>query len=300
MPVHLSAEYLQRLGARSFTAGELAAWLPPRSPYGHKGTFGHVLLAAGSYGMAGAAVLAARAALRSGSGKVTVHTPSCNLSVLQNAVPEAIVSPDVNTHVCTQLPDAAAFDGAGFGPGLGCSTPVRQMLAAAFSAFHAPMVLDADALKLLAGHSELLGRLPAEAVLTPHPGELRRLFPAARDCGELLDCARRMAADHGVYVLMKGHRTAICVPDGRLFFNTTGNSGMATAGSGDVLTGVLTSLLGQQVAPLEACLLGVYLHGLAGDFAAAALGERSLTASDIIARLPQAFMALEAAACTSE
>lgn len=287
---------LQQLGARALTAGEVVSCLPPRSPYGHKGTFGHALLVAGSRGMAGAAVLAARAALRSGVGKATVHTPSCNLAVLQIALPEAIVSSDADNDGCTQLPAPAAFDAVGIGPGLGCTDGAKQVLSAALQAVRAPMVLDADALNLLSLHRELLAQLPESAVLTPHPGELARLFPEARKSESLLACARQLAAERGIYVLMKGHRTAICAPDGRLFFNTTGNSGMATAGSGDVLTGVLTALLAQGVAPLEACLLGVYVHGMAGDFAAEALGERSVVASDIVERLPQAFSALEAVA----
>lgn len=292
--MQLTAENLQLLGGRSFTSAEIAAMLPWRSPYGHKGTFGHVLIVAGRYGMAGAAVLAAQAALRSGTGKVTVHTPAGNLLVLQSTLPEAIVSPDADDRVCTLVPDTAPYDAVGVGPGLGDSDRTAQALGSAFRSCGAPMVIDADALNLISTHRRLLEHLPAGSILTPHPGELGRFFPMSGDKGEtLLTCARRLACSRGVYVLMKGHRTAICLPDGRLFFNTTGNSGMGTAGSGDVLTGILASLLGQHCTPLDACLLGTYLHGLAGDLAAARLGERSLMASDITAFLPQAFLTLE-------
>lgn len=274
--------------------GDVSALLLPRPAFGHKGTFGHALLVAGSYGMAGAAILAARACLRSGAGKVTVHTPTANNDILQVAVPEAIMSHDVDLQTFSMPIETQGYAAVGLGPGLGQSRATERAVLGQLAMSHCPMVVDADALNLLGRHREMLGRLPAETILTPHPRELAALTDNCIDSYTTLSAARALARRHRLLVVLKGHYTAICTPSGHAYLNPTGNAGMATAGSGDVLTGLLTALLARGYQPEAACRLGVYLHGLAGDLAAARLGEESLTASDLVDELPAAFRTLYA------
>lgn len=297
LDLRLSSVHLEELHTEChlLEAQEVAALLLQRPSFAHKGTFGHGLLIAGSYGMAGAAVLAAQAALRSGIGKLTVHTPAKNNDILQISVPEAVVSHDVHTHYFTSPLSTTSFNALGIGSGIG----TKQETAVAFleQLRHAkqPMVLDADALNILAQHKAWIQHLPKGTILTPHPLEFKRIGHHCHSSYEMLQEAKQMAQQLGIYIVLKGHRTAICTPQRQVFFNSTGNAGMATAGSGDVLTGILTSFLAQGYAPLAAAQLGVYLHGLAGDCAAAAIGEESMTASDIIQHLPNAFAVLRKA-----
>ena len=266
--------------------------LRTRSRFAHKGSMGHALLVAGSRGMAGAAILAARAALRSGVGKVSVHTPHANTDILQITVPEAIVQMDIDQEFVSSALEASNYQAIGIGPGLGQSrytaTPIHDYI----TQQAAPMVLDADALNHLADHREWLADLPTDCILTPHPKEMERIVGHCANSFDRMNRARGLAIAHHCFVILKGRYTMVCAPTGDVFFNTTGNSGMATAGSGDVLTGILTALLAQGYLSSEAAILGVWLHGLAGDFAASALCEESLTASDIINHLPPAFKSL--------
>ena len=291
LDIHLAPGFPE-VGEINFHITEKArvqAILKPRSPFGHKGTFGHALFVAGSYGMAGSAVLAAKACLRSGVGKVTLHTPTCNNDILQISVPEAILRHDADQHLFTTPIGTEAFQALGIGPGLG--TDKRTALAFIEQISHTaiPLVIDADAINILRNHKGWIQQVPPHSILTPHPAEMKRLGICNPDSFSILVEAMTMARKHAFYIILKGHYTAICTPEGQVYFNPTGNSGMATAGSGDVLTGILTSLLAQGYTPEEACLLGVYLHGLAGDKAAQTLGEHALTASDIISALPRAF-----------
>lgn len=271
---------------------DIRALLKPRPAFGHKGTFGDALLIAGRYGMAGAAILAARACLRSGVGKVTIHTPTLNNDILQTAIPEAVLLHDDDERIFTSPTDPDRFQAMAIGPGLG--TDKRTAIAFIEQVSHTvtPLIIDADAINILGGHRGWIGQVPQGAIFTPHPGEMRRLGICNADSFSTLSEAVNMAKQHAFYIVLKGHYTAICTPEGKVFFNPTGNSGMATAGSGDVLTGILLALCAQKYTALNACLLGVYLHGLAGDMAAQELGERSLTASDIIDFLPKAFSSL--------
>ncbi len=267
--------------------------LRPRSPFAHKGQMGHGLLIAGSYGMAGAAILATKACLRAGAGKVTVHSPKRNMPILQTAIPEAIVQTDYDELMFTEAFPTEEYQAVGIGPGLGQS---EQTAIAAFSQLRrssCPVVADADMLNILAIHPVWMQQIPKGIILTPHPKELDRMEGQSMDSHERLLKARNLAERLQGYVILKGHYTAICMPDGHVVFNSTGNAGMATAGSGDVLTGIITGLLARGYDRQEACLLGVYLHGLAGDLAAAELGEESLMASDLIAYLPKAFKSVE-------
>ena len=272
---------------------EIKALLKKRDPFGHKGTFGHAFLVAGKYGMAGAAILATKACFRCGVGKVTVHTPSRNNDILQISVPEAIVSPDLDERIFTSAVGTDPFSAMAIGPGIG--TDHRTAIAFIEEVRHAriPLVIDADGLNILSDHKGWLQQIPKMAILTPHPLEFKRLGNRSIDSYSTLNEAMEMAVQQGFYIILMGHYTAVCTPEGKVFFNPTGNSGMATAGSGDVLTGILLALLAQKYTAKDACLLGVYLHGLAGDIAAEHLGETSVTASDIIAYLPEAFQRLK-------
>lgn len=260
----------------------LRSLLRPRPAEGHKGTFGHALIVAGRWGMAGASVLAARACMRSGVGKCTLHIPRANNDIVQISAPEVIVSHDADAHEFTTPLPLDAYDALAIGPGLGLSdrivSAVGQQLAMARSC---RCVVDADALNVLARCPSLLTSLPEKAILTPHPAEYRRM------AGD--EEPHLFAARHKAVLVLKGHPTRIFTPDGGNFECPWGNSGMGTAGSGDVLTGIVVALLAQGYDPVEAALLGVSLHALSGDCAAADKGEHSLVASDLIGYLPAAF-----------
>lgn len=272
---------------------ELKAMLKPRLPYGHKGNFGTALLVAGKFGMAGAAVLAAKACLRGGAGKVVIHTPASNNDILQTCVPEAVLDIDADTHIFTTPVPLQGYSALGMGPGMGTDKRTALAFIEQISHVHIPLVLDADAINILGLHKGWIQQVPAGTILTPHAGEMKRLGICAADSYSLLLEAINMATSHHFYIVLKGHFTAVCTPEGHVYFNELGNSGMATAGSGDVLTGLILSLLAQGYSTEEACRLGVYLHALAGDYAAEELGEHCVTASDIIAHLPKAFAHLE-------
>lgn len=267
--------------------------LKARNPFAHKGTMGSALLVAGSYGMAGAAVLAAKACLKTGAGKVTVHSPRKNNDILQISIPEAIVSRDKDDNKFVEPIETEDFDAMGIGPGIGQDEMTAVALIAQLRRTQCPMVIDADALNILGSHRAWLQQLPKGAILTPHPKEFERLAGHGMDTYEQLDKAHNLAKKMEIYVIFKGHHTAICTPSGKIYINSTGNAGMATAGSGDVLTGIITSLLAQGYKREEACIVGVYLHGLAGDMAANYLGEECTIATDIINGLPRAFKALK-------
>lgn len=271
---------------------EILSLLQKRNEFSHKGTMGHALLVAGCYGMAGAAVLAAKACLRSGAGKVTVHTPKKNSAILQISVPEAIVQPDSNEIIFAEPVDTEDYDAMGIGPGLGQSETTSIALIAQLRRAQCPIVADADALNILANKRAWIQQLPKGIIMTPHPKEFDRIDGHSTNSYERISKAKALAARLQGYIILKGKYSALCMPNGKVLFNPTGNAGMATAGSGDVLTGIITSLLARGYQRHEACMLGIYIHGLAGDIAAEHIGMESLIASDIIKYLPQAFMKL--------
>ena len=290
--IGLSKEYVRRTPAtfRLMEDSDIANLLRPRAKFSHKGTMGHALLFAGSYGMAGAAILAAKATLRSGAGKVTVHTPLCNNDILQVSVPEAILQHDAEDTFFSHNADTEDFDAVAIGPGIGQNEDTAIALMSQIRRTQCPMVLDADALNILAQHKTWLNQLPADLIMTPHPAEFDRLVGrVSNGSHDRLAKARKMAEDQKAYIILKGHYSALCCPDGETVINSTGNAGMATAGSGDVLTGIITGLLARGYTRRAACILGMYLHGLAGDIAEEEVGEESLIASDIIRMLSEAF-----------
>ena len=257
----------------------------PRKAFSHKGTHGHALIVAGSYGKMGAAILCARGCLRGGTGLLTVHVPGCGVNIMQVAVPEAMCEADKCEQFNTILTsDLQKYSAVGIGPGLGTAAETAQLLNTVFSNFKQPIILDADALNL-AAEKNLHAQIPKGSILTPHPKEFERLFGPAENDFARIEKALTHARSLQVTIVLKGHRTFIANSDGNGYFNSTGNAGMATGGSGDVLTGLITGQLAQGYSPVKAAILGVYLHGAAGDLAASHLRQESMIASDIVDHL---------------
>jgi NAD(P)H-hydrate epimerase len=264
----------------------------PRKRFAHKGNFGHALLIAGSYGKIGAAVLAARACMRSGVGLLTCHIAKCGYEIMQTSIPEAMVMTDTHSSFTTKTEDdLTRYEAIGIGPGIGTSSETKMLLREVCDAFRHPVVLDADALNIMAGQKDLLKQIPAGSLLTPHPKEFERLFGESASDFDRIQLALQKAKELNLIIVLKGHHTFIATPDAKGFFNSTGNAGMATGGSGDVLTGILTGLLAQGYSSVEAAILGVYLHGKAGDIAAEKLSMEAMVAGDIIENLGNAFLA---------
>lgn len=262
----------------------------PRKLFTHKGNYGHGLLFAGSYGKMGAALLSAKACIRSGIGLLTCHVPGCGYSIMQTAIPEVMVMTDFNSSFLTKAEDdLSSYEALGIGPGIGTASETRMLLREIFDAYRHPMVIDADALNILALQKDLKKLVPAGSILTPHPKEFARMFGEAANDFDRIQLALKQAKKLNVVIVLKGHHTLIATPDGKGFFNSTGNAGMAKGGSGDVLTGILTALLAQGYSSVEAAILGVYLHGLAGDIAAEKLSMDAMIAGDIIDNLCEAF-----------
>jgi len=262
----------------------------PRNRFAHKGNFGHALIVAGSYGKIGATVLCAKACLRSGAGLTTVHIPRSGYAILQSSVPEAMVSSDPNSYVITKIEeDISKFNCIGVGPGIGTASETKEFLKQFFNDWKKPVVLDADALNILAAEKDLLNKIPAGSILTPHPKEFGRLFGETTDDLQRMELAQQKAKELNVVIVLKGHHTLVATPGGKAYFNNTGNAGMAKGGSGDVLTGILTALVAQYNDTVEAAILGVYLHGLAGDIAAEKFSQEAMVANDIVESLGAAF-----------
>jgi ADP-dependent NAD(P)H-hydrate dehydratase / NAD(P)H-hydrate epimerase len=265
----------------------------PRKKFAHKGTYGHALLVAGSYGKMGAAVLAAKACLRSGVGLLTMHIPGCGLQIMQAAVAEAMCVVDRderrNSHIDTEL---TAFDVVGIGPGIGKDDATAQMLETLLRQYNKPVVLDADALNIISNKPHLLASLPPHSILTPHPKEFERLFGRKQDDFERIGTAIEQARLHQCIVVLKGRHSLVAGPSGNVYFNSTGNPGMATGGTGDVLTGIITGLLAQGYEPEQAAVFGVFWHGLAGDVASGLYMQECMIASDIPDSLGAALQAI--------
>ena len=294
LDIRLSREGIKKIDSQytMFEEDDVRQLLLPRDPFAHKGTMGNALVIAGSYGMAGAAILATEACLRSGVGKVTCHSPRKNVTIMQTAVPEAVLQIDREETTFSEAVDTEDFQAVGIGPGLGQTEQTAVAIISQIRRTQCPLVCDADAINVLSTHRAWMQQLPKDIIMTPHPKEFDRLEGHSADSFERLSKARDLAQRLQAYVILKGHRSALCCPDGHIVFNNTGNAGMATGGSGDVLTGILTGLLARGYNRYEACVVGMYLHGLAGDIAARELGEESLIARDLIRYLPKAFLRL--------
>lgn len=278
--------YLQKEDVRAF--------FKPRKKFSHKGSFGHALIAAGSTGKNGAAVLAVSAALRSGAGLVSSLIPASGYTIMQRTNPEAMVQRGGDAELQKQI-DYSPFTAIAVGLGIGVTKHTTDFLGKFLKQCKAPLVLDADALNIVAANKKLLKLIPPNTVLTPHPGEFKRLVGHWKNDLEKIEKQVAFSKKHKVVVVLKGAHTSVSAPDGKVYFNSTGNAGMAKGGSGDVLTGVIGSLLAQGYSPLQAAQLGVYVHGLAGDMAYEEMGATSMKAGDIVSHLSNAFKTLEKA-----
>ncbi|MFN2439179.1 MAG: NAD(P)H-hydrate dehydratase [Chitinophagaceae bacterium] len=262
----------------------------PRKPFAHKGNYGHGLIIGGSYGKIGAVLLATKACLAAGAGLTTTYLPACGYEVLQTTAPEAMVLTDKNENLITTLPsDVDKYNAIGIGPGLETTEETQKAVVEFIFLYKKPIVIDADGLNCLVLQKEDLTNLTPYSILTPHPKEFERLFGECKNDFERITVAKQKAKELNVVIVLKGHHTFIATPTGQGYFNNTGNAGMAKGGSGDALTGIITSFLSQQYKPVDAAILGVYIHGLAGDIASENLSKESMLATDIINYMAQAF-----------
>jgi NAD(P)H-hydrate epimerase len=263
-----------------------------RKATGHKGTFGHTFIVAGSADKIGAAILSSTAALKSGCGLLTAAVPASAVTPLMCRLPEAMVLVRDAALDLTTI-DLVKYDAIGFGPGVGVTKESAELLFHILYQHQQPLVMDADGITLLAQNKSWFELLKPNIILTPHVGEFDRLTKKHTSHAARFETQLAFSKKHKVNILLKGHQTTITTADGKVFKNTTGNDGMATAGSGDVLTGIITSLCAQRYSPVEAACLGAYLHGYAGDVAAAKLSRTSMLASDIADGIAAFFKAFE-------
>lgn len=294
LDIGLDKTFLESADSKTFliTEMDVRKLLRPKAIFGHKGLFGHALLVAGSYGKAGAAILAAKACLHSGVGLVTIRVPALIVNPIQSSVPEAMLIPDTENNYLSTAIIPSNYTAIGIGPGIGIEKKTGNVLKRLIQDVELPMVFDADALNLLAENPTWLSFIPKGSILTPHIGEFKRLTGNYTNPFDRSNAQIAFAKKYNCYVLLKGKYSSIACPDGSLIFNPTGNPGMATAGSGDTLTGIITSFLAQGYSPFQSVIIGVYIHGLAGDLAAETLSEHAMIASNIIEYLPAAFKLL--------
>lgn len=291
LDIGLSQKFIATAHARYNTIDEdtVRRIYKPRDAFGHKGTYGKAMLIGGSYGKMGSISLSTAAALRSGAGLVFTQAPACGDEILQVSRPEAMFIRAGAEHIETITLDDPSVT-IGIGPGMGQHPHTRAAFLDLLEQYNKPMVIDADALNILSGHEDYLHLLSPGTILSPHPREFERLFGPSGNSMYQVEAGRAKAMKYNIYIILKGHYTAVLSPSGECWYNTSGNAGMATGGSGDVLTGILTALLAQGYTPEQASLLGVYLHGVAGDLAAADHSPESLIAGDITAYLGKAFL----------
>lgn len=270
------------------TKSDLQPLLKQRAKFSHKGKYGHALLVAGAYGKMGASVIAAKACLRSGAGMLTVQTPKKGIDILQTSIPEAMVNPDANEELISELPNMDKITAVGIGPGIGTEAVTESVIKKLLN-YTLPIVFDADAINILANNKTWLSFLAPDTILTPHVKEFDRLTQKHINDFERLESAKQFAIKHRCILVLKSAYTQTVMPDGNVFFNSTGNAGLAKGGSGDTLTGIILGLLARGYTPPQAALIGVYIHGSAADACLKKIHIESLLATDVIAKLPKAF-----------
>ncbi len=293
LDIGLDTEYLEATPPEAWLVEKLTVlpWYRHRKRFSHKGSYGHALLIGGSYGKMGAVTLASRACITSGAGLVTAYIPECGYTILQTALPEVMTITDSNYKRISEIDFHINPSAIGIGVGMGTEKETQQAFINFIKRNRAPLVIDADGLNILSLNKNALHDLPSKTILTPHPKELERLTGKWKDDFDKIEKVKAFSREYDVVVVVKGAHTLI-VADNILYINSTGNPGMATAGSGDVLTGMLTALIAQGYLPLQAAVLGVYLHGYAGDLAAERIGYEALTAGKSIDDIGNAFMEL--------
>jgi len=295
LPIGLHPQAIEKTGTpfQFLVEAEIASRIAKRTKFSHKGTYGHALLIAGSYGKMGASVLASKACLRCGVGLLTTHIPRTAYEIIQTSVPEAMCSIDPSDLMFTEFPDLSQFSAIGVGPGLGMKTNTERALKCLLEANPDKLVIDADGLNILGKHPGWLELLPENTILTPHPKEFERIAGVTSDSWSRLQRQLEFSKKYKAIVVLKGAHTCISFPNGEVYLNTTGNPGMATAGSGDTLTGIILGLLAQDYSPQDAALIGVFVHGMAGDLAVEQLGQISMIAGDLTDSLGKAFLKLK-------
>ena len=289
LDIGLNSEFIENEISDSFVIDEglVRGIYRPRQEFSHKGNFGKTVIAAGSSGKMGAAVLATQAALKSGSGLTFTFAPQCGYEILQTACPEAMFLEGGQDFISSF--DVDEDHTIGIGPGLGTALETQNAFLTFLKTCTKPLVLDADAINILAKNPENLKLMPKNSVITPHPKEFERLFGKTENSFERLKLAKENATELKIYIILKDHHTQIITPEGNVFYNLTGNSGMAKGGSGDVLLGIVTSLLAQNYSVQDAALFGVWLHGKAGDFAAEKHSKEAMLASDLVREIGNVF-----------
>lgn len=289
--IGLHPDYIEKTGTKHhYVDRDLAAMMyRPRKKFSHKGHYGHALLIAGGYGKMGASVMASQACLNTGVGLLHAHVPVKGYSIIQTAVPDAMVSIDPHDEYFSKVPDLGSYNAIATGPGLGFAGQTKKALKLLIQNSGVPIVFDADAITILGENKTWIPFVPKLSIFTPHPKEFSRLVGSWKNDFERLDKQKEFSIKYSCYVVLKGAHTSISCPDGSCYFNSTGNPGMATGGSGDVLTGMILSLLAQEYSPKHAAVLGTYLHGLAGDLTAKKSGPEALTASSMTRFIGKAF-----------
>lgn len=284
LDIGLHADYLQTIIPQGLLIDEslIRSLFKKRKLFAHKGHFGHAALLAGSYGMMGAAVLAAKSCLRSGVGKLTCHIPACGYTVMQTSIPEAMCVVEGNEEFISSFTSPEKYDAVGIGPGLGLHASNSSLLSQCFLGDLKPLVLDADALNSISEDPALLQKIPANTIITPHVKEFERLFGKAANDFERMQIAIQKTNALRIVIVLKGRYSLVATPGGNCYFNTTGNPGMAKGGQGDVLTGMILSFLAQGYASPDAACISVYLHGYAADLAIAGMAMEALMPSDVI------------------
>lgn len=289
--IDLNAEEIRRRPTNYYLIDrdEAARLLKPRDPFCSKADMGSALIVAGRYGMMGAAVLACRGALRGGAGKVTLYGPQCGFPIVQTAVPEAMFESDDNKLVISGIKPQRHYTVCAVGPGMGTNEITVNAVESFIKSTGVPLVIDADALNALSKRVDTLNHLPARSVLTPHEGEFDRLFGECPSREARIRKAVDAAKYYSVYIVLKGHFTIIACPDGKLYVNSSGTPALATPGAGDVLSGLIAALIAQGYDTRSAAIIGVYIHGLAGQLAEDSQSQLSVTASDIAGCIGAAF-----------
>lgn len=293
LDIGLDTEFLERTEPIAYMVSRyvVQSIYKQRKKFDHKGNYGHSLIVSGSYGKMGAAVLSASSALRTGAGLVTVFSPKCGYQILQTSIPEAMVICDVNEDFISDINYDFQPSAIGIGMGIGTRPETLKALKKWIESTMTPIVIDADAINCISNEKGLISSIPRNSILTPHLGELRRLIGDWKDDYDRIELAKQFSLKHELILVIKGAHTMV-ISGGKLYINSTGNPGMATAGSGDVLSGVITGLIAQGYSPFEAAVFGVYLHGSSGDIAFQNLGFEAMIASDIIDNLGNAYLDL--------
>ncbi len=293
LPIGLSSKFEKEEPAvfEMIDRAVIQSIIKPRNQFSHKGQFGHAAIIAGSFGMMGAAILAAKGCMNSGAGKMTSVIPSCGYEIIQTSVPEAMCIISGDKLISGNI-DVSGYDVIGIGPGIGSQKESVALLNEILNSRNKLLVMDADALNTLSADKNLLVKIPPGTVITPHQKEFERMFGSSSNDFERLQRAIKNASVLNIYIVLKGHYTAIITPMGKVYFNSTGNAGMAKAGMGDVLTGMITGLIAQKYPLPEAAILAVYLHGLAGDIACKKYSQQAMQASDLVTCIADAWKLL--------